>query len=112
MKQIKVVGADIKVDQSSLSQKHDSLVKILGKDGALVTSATTSEQEERDGELVGDVGNDELVGDDTRVRHVVDLGKLILPPLLLLLVHLAGLQLTTFFLISVLSIICLVEYIC
>ena len=109
MKQIKVVGADIKVDQSSLSLKHDSLVKIQGKGGALVTSATTSEQEKRDGELVG---NDELDGDDTRVRDVVDLGKLLLPPLLLLLVHFAGLQLTTFFLISVLSIICLVEYIC
>ena len=72
------------------------------KDRALVANAATSEKEERDGELVGE---------ESRVRDVVDLVQLLLPPLLLVLIHLAGIPLATILLICALSILCLVEYI-
>ena len=99
----KVVEADVKVDQ--LSPRDDAtgeLVKSQRKDGALVANAATSEKEERDGELVGE---------ESRVRDVVDLVQLLLPPLLLVLIHSAGIPLTTVLLICALSILCLVEYI-
>ena len=99
----KVVAADVKVDQPSpRDEATGELVKSQRKDGALVANSATSEKEERDGELVGE---------ETRVRDVVDLGQLLLPPLLLVLIHLAGIPLATILLICALSILCLVEYI-
>ena len=100
----KVVEADVKVDQLSPRDEAAAgvLVKNQRKDGALVANAATSEKEERAGELVGE---------ETRVRDVVDLVQLLLPLLLLVLIHLAGLQLTTILLICALSILGLVEYI-
>ena len=97
----KVVAADVKVDQPSPRDEAAAgeLVKSQRKDGA---NAATSEKEERDGELVGE---------ETRVRDVADLGQLLLPLLLLVLIHSAGIPLTTILLICALSILCLVEYI-
>ena len=105
IKQRKVVEADVKVDQLSPSGGDEAigeLVKSQRKDGALVANAATSEKEDRDGELVGE---------EPRVRDVVDLGQLLLPPLLLVLIHSAGIPLTSVLLICALSILCLVEYI-
>ena len=104
IKSRKVVEADIKVDQLSPrdSEAVGELVKRQRKDRALVANAATSEKEDRDGELVGE---------ETRVRDVVDLVQLLLPLLLLVLIHSAGVPLTTVLLICALSILCLVEYI-
>jgi len=114
MKQRKVLEAEKVDNQSSSSVKDDGgelaksgRSKSQRKDGTLQLAGAVaiSEQEERVG------GDGELIGEETRVRDGVDLGQLLLPPLLLLLLHLAGLTLTTMLLICALSLLCLVEYI-
>ena len=119
IKQRKVLEAD-KVDQSSKQSVKDDAgemviksrrAKSQRKDGALSAGAAAiSEQEER-------VGDGELVREEA--RYVVDLGQLLghllgqllLPPFLLLLIHLAGLTFTTLLLICAVTILCLLEYI-
>ena len=103
IKQRKVVEADVKVDQRSPSGGDEAIGELVkSQRKALVANSAISEKEERDGELVGE---------ETRVRDVVDLIQLLLPPLLLVLIHSAGIPLTTVLLICALSILCLVEYI-
>ena len=122
VKQRKVLEAD-KIDQISQQSVKDDAgemviksrrAKSQRKDGALSAGAAAiSEQEER-------VGDGELDGEEA--RYVVDLGQLLghlghllgqllLPPFLLLLIHLAGLTFTTLLLICAVTILCLLEYI-
>ena len=130
IKQRKVLEAD-KVDQSSKQSVKDDAgdagmksrrTKSQRKGGALPVGAAaiSDEQEDR-------VGDGELVREEA--RYVVDLGQLLghlghllghlghllgqllLPPFLLLLIHLTGLTFTTFLLICAVTIFCLLEYI-
>ena len=50
-------------------------------------------------------------GEELRLRDVVDLVNLLLPPLLLILLHVAGLSFTTMFLVCAATVVCLMEYI-
>ena len=50
-------------------------------------------------------------GEELRLRDVVNLVNLLLPPFLLILLHMAGLSFTTMFLVCAATVICLMEYI-
>ena len=95
---VKDDGGEAVKSKRSKSQRKDETFQLAGV-------AAISEEEEGVG------GDGELNGEKTRVRDSVDLGQLLLPPLVLLLIHLAGLIATTILLICALSLLYLVEYI-
>ena len=95
--------------------------QIQRKDGGLLVSCESSsllvscEQADMmgDGEVSEEEGrmSKKTIQEETRLRDGVDLGHLLLPLLLLVLLHWAGLKLTTMLLVGTATVLCLVEYI-
>ena len=126
IKQRRVLGAEtdnLKDDEPDFEEKRKKS-QIQRKDGgllascessSLLASCESSEQADRmgDGEVSEEEGrmSKKTIQEETRLRDGVDLGHLLLPLLLLVLLHWAGLKLTTMLLVGTATVLCLVEYI-
>ena len=117
IKQRRVLGAEtdnLKDDEPDFEEKRKKS-QIQRKDGGLLASCESSEQADRmgDGEVSEGEGrmSKKTIQEETRLRDGVDLGNLLLPLLLLVLLHWAGLKLTTMLLVGTATVLCLVEYI-
>ena len=117
IKQRRVLGAEtdnLKDDEPDFEEKRKKS-QIQRKDGGLLASCERSEQADRmrDGEVSEGEGrmSKKTIQEETRLRDGVDLGNLLLPLLLLVLLHWAGLKLTTMLLVGTATVLCLVEYI-
>ena len=117
IKQRRVLGAEtdnLKDDEPDFEEKRKKS-QIQRKDGGLLASCESSEQADRmgDGEVSEGEGrmSKKTIQEETRLRDGVDLGHLLLPLLLLVLLHWAGLKLTTMLLVGTATVLCLVEYI-
>ena len=117
IKQRRVLGAEtdnLKDDEPDVEEKRKKS-QIQRKDGGLLASCESSEQADRmgDGEVSEGEGrmSKKTIQEETRLRDGVDLGHLLLPLLLLVLLHWAGLKLTTMLLVGTATVLCLVEYI-
>ena len=117
IKQRRVLGAEtdnLKDDEPDFEEKRKKS-QIQRKDGGLLASCESSEQADRmgDGEVSEEEGrmSKKTIQEETRLRDGVDLGHLLLPLLLLVLLHWAGLKLTTMLLVGTATVLCLVEYI-
>ena len=126
IKQRRVLGAEtdnLKDDEPDFEEKRKK-GQIQRKDGgllascersSLLASCESSEQADRmgDGEVSEGEGrmSKKTIQEETRLRDGVDLGHLLLPLLLLVLLHWAGLKLTTMLLVGTATVLCLVEYI-
>ena len=126
IKQRRVLGAEtdnLKDDEPDFEEKRKKS-QIQRKDGgllvscessSLLASCESSEQADRmgDGEVSEGEGrmSKKTIQEETRLRDGVDLGHLLLPLLLLVLLHWAGLKLTTMLLVGTATVLCLVEYI-
>ena len=126
IKQRRVLGAEtdnLKDDEPDVEEKRKKS-QIQRKDGgllascessSLLASCESSEQADRmgDGEVSEEEGrmSKKTIQEETRLRDGVDLGHLLLPLLLLVLLHWAGLKLTTMLLVGTATVLCLVEYI-
>ena len=126
IKQRRVLGAEtdnLKDDEPDFEEKRKKS-QIQRKDGgllascessSLLASCESSEQADMmgDGEVSEEEGrmSKKTIQEETRLRDGVDLGHLLLPLLLLVLLHWAGLKLTTMLLVGTATVLCLVEYI-
>ena len=127
IKQRRVLEAktdNLKDDEPDFEEKRKK-GQIQRKDGgllascersSLLASCESSEQADMMGD--GEVSEEEegrmskkTIQEETRLRDGVDLGHLLLPLLLLVLLHWAGLKLTTMLLVGTATVLCLVEYI-
>ena len=117
IKQRRVLGAEtdnLKDDEQDFEEKRKKS-QIQRRGGGLLASCESSEQADRvgDGEVSEGEGrmSKKTIQEETRLRNVIDLGNLLLPLLLLVLLHWAGLKLTTMLLLGAATVLCLVEYI-
>ena len=117
IKQRRVLGAEtdnLKDDEQDFEEKRKKS-QIQRRGGGLLASCERSEQADRmgDGEVSEGEGrmSKKTIQEETRLRDGVDLGHLLLPLLLLVLLHWAGLKLTTMLLLGTATVLCLVEYI-
>ena len=123
IKQRRVLEAktdNLKDDEPDFEEKRKK-GQIQRKDGGLLASCESSsllvscEQADMmgDGEVSEGEGrmSKKTMQEETRLRDGVDLGHLLLPLLLLVLLHWAGLKLTTMLLLGTATVLCLVEYI-
>ena len=117
IKQRRVLGAEtdnLKDDEPDFEEKRKKS-QIQRRGGGLLASCERSEQADRmgDGEVSEGEGrmSKKTIQEETRLRDGVDLGHLLLPLLLLVLLHWAGLKLTTMLLVGTATVLCLVEYI-
>ena len=124
IKQRRVLGAEtdnLKDEEPDFEEKRKKS-QIQRKDGGLLVSCESSsllvscEQADMmgDGEVSEGEGrmSKNTIQEETRLRDDgVDLGHLLLPLLLLVLLHWAGLKFTTMLLVGTATVLCLVEYI-
>ena len=115
IKQRRVLGADtdnLKDEEPDFEEKRKKS-QIQRKDGGLLVSCEQADMMV-DGEVSEEEGrmSKKTIQEETRLRDDgVDLGHLPLPLLLLVLLHWAGLKLTTMLLVGTATVLCLVEYI-
>ena len=114
IKQRRVLGAEtdnLKDEEPDFEEKRKKS-QIQRKDGGLLVSCEQADMM-GDGEVSEGEGrmSKKTIQEETRLRDGVDLVNLLLPLLLLVLLHWAGLKLTTMLLVGTATVLCLVEYI-
>ena len=98
-------------NQSSKSEKQDNGINSSQNTEGTRIPKDHGNDTKRSGLPEYRESTDVAPGEELRLRDVVDLVNLLLPPLLLILLHVAGLSFTTMFLVCTATVICLMEYI-
>ena len=111
LNQRRICEGDRSSNQSSKSEKQDIGINSSQKTEGTRIPKDHGNDTKGSGILECRESTDVAPGEELRHRDVVDLVNLLLPPLLLILLHVAGLSFTTMFLVCVATVICLMEYI-
>ena len=112
LNQRRICEGDRSSNQSSKSEKQDNGINSSQNTEGTRISKDHGNDTERRGLLeTFRESTDVASGEELRLRDVVDLVNLLLPPFLLILLHMAGLSFTTMFLVCAATVICLMEYI-
>ena len=111
LNQRRICEGDRSSNQSSKSEKQDNGIKSSQNTEGTRIPKDHGNDTKRSGLPEYRESTDVAPGEELRLRDVVDLVNLLLPPLLLLLLHVAGLSFTTMFLVCAATVVCLMEYI-
>ena len=98
-------------NQSSKSEKQDNGINSSQNTEDTRIPKDPGNDTKRNGILEYRESTDVAPGEELRLRDVVDLVNLLLPPLLFILLHMTGLSFTTMFLVCAATVVCLMEYI-
>ena len=112
LNQRRICGGERSSKQTSKNEKQDNGINSSQNTEGTRTSKDHGNDSERRGLLETFRESTHVApGEELRLRDVVDLVNLLLPPFLLILLHMTGLSFTTMFLVCVATVICLMEYI-